>query len=77
MAALTSPRPAGHVAAPQHLSPAKVSLSTGGLVGALGLLAGNAGSWAPSLLGLESLLPGLGAVEAVTLAALAATGAGG
>ncbi|GLC77062.1 hypothetical protein PLESTF_001879200 [Pleodorina starrii] len=69
----------GRVVAPQHLSPAKASLGSGGLVGGLGLLAGDWGaSWAPSLqlMGLESLLPQLGAVEALTLAALAASGAG-
>ncbi len=63
--------------APQHLSPAKASLSTGGLVGGLGLLAGDVSSWVPSLMGLESFLPSLGPVEAITLAALAASGAGG
>ncbi|PNH10249.1 Chaperone protein DnaJ [Tetrabaena socialis] len=66
----------GRVLAPQHVSPAKASLSTGGLVGGLGLLAGDFSSWVPPLLGLPSLLPQLGAVEAVTLAALAASGAG-
>lgn len=67
---------AGRVQAPHHVSPTKASLSTGGLVGGLGLMAGDFTSWLPPLLGLEPLLPQLGAVEAITLAALAASGAG-
>eukprot|EP00198_Chlamydomonas_reinhardtii_P006088 XP_001695424.1 predicted protein [Chlamydomonas reinhardtii] len=66
----------GRVQAPHHVSPTKASLSTGGLVGGLGLMAGDFTSWLPPLLGLEPLLPQLGAVEAITLAALAASGAG-
>ncbi|GFR51013.1 hypothetical protein Agub_g13340 [Astrephomene gubernaculifera] len=65
----------GRVVAPQHVSPAKASLGGGGLVGGLGLLAGG-GLPLPLGLGLESLLPQLGAVEALTMAALAASGAG-
>ncbi|KXZ44873.1 hypothetical protein GPECTOR_61g826 [Gonium pectorale] len=64
----------GRVVAPQHVSPSKASLGTGGLVGGLGLLAGDMGSWVPGL--LESVVPQLGAVEAFTLAVLAASGAG-
>ncbi|KAG2447707.1 hypothetical protein HYH02_007167 [Chlamydomonas schloesseri] len=67
----------GRVQAPQHVSPTKASLGTGGLVGGLGLMAGgDLSGWLPPLLGLEPLLPQLGAVEALTLAALAASGAG-
>jgi hypothetical protein len=53
---------AGGVAAPLHVSPAKASLGVGSLVGGLGLLAGE--------------LASLGTVEALTLATLAASGAG-
>ncbi|KAG2430256.1 hypothetical protein HXX76_010354 [Chlamydomonas incerta] len=67
---------AGRVLAPQHVSPTKASLGTGGLVGGLGLMSGDFSGWLPPLLGLEPLLPQLGAVEAITLAALAASGAG-
>lgn len=63
---------AGGVAAPQHVSPAKASLGVGGLVGGIGLLAGD---MATPLLGMEPFLP-LGAVEALTLATLAASAAG-
>ncbi|GIL70093.1 hypothetical protein Vretifemale_933 [Volvox reticuliferus] len=65
----------GQVVATEHLCPTKASLSAGGLVGGLGLLAGEA-TWATPLLGLETLLPQLGSVEALTLAVLAASGAG-
>ncbi|KAG2492363.1 hypothetical protein HYH03_009311 [Edaphochlamys debaryana] len=59
----------GGVVAPQHVSPAKASLGGGGVAGGLGLLAGELGSWLP-------LLPPMGPVEALTMAALAASGAG-
>lgn len=54
------------------MSPAKASIGTGGLVGGLGLAAGD---MAEPLLGLPGLLP-IGGAEAITLAVLAASGAG-
>ncbi|GLI58995.1 hypothetical protein VaNZ11_000818 [Volvox africanus] len=65
----------GRVVAPEHLCPTKASLSAGGLMWGLGLLSGDA-TWATPLGGLETVLPQLGSVEALTLAALAASGAG-
>ncbi|GIL47669.1 hypothetical protein Vafri_4436 [Volvox africanus] len=65
----------GRVVAPEHLCPTKASLSAGGLVGGLGVLAGEV-TWTTPFPGLETILPQLGSVEALTLAALAASGAG-
>lgn len=63
---------AGGVAAVPHMSPTKASLSSAGVVGGLGMALG---SLSESMLGVPPLIP-LGGAEAVTLAALVATGAG-